>query len=230
VIGPEFGGAEDHCLTLVRTWAEAVLRQVERVRAVRRNFHAEDRDMMTEDWTPENIALQRSWRSLWAEQHTLVWAAFQLEQWTRRLAEVRGQQPPEQYRLLADLRHSLEHLAEANLADALALVPHDVSPKKKMKWSLSRLPNGCLVLGVGGRRVFELIEPDTLRDRALAVLRELDAEVDADMEALAQDYLEMEAAARREDAALRRVEAAALRHAKLEALRHADGIVFDAFE
>jgi hypothetical protein len=189
VIGPDIGGTEDHCLTFVRKWAEAVLRQVERVRTARRKFHEEvvDRDeWQPEEWSPLDVEPKMSWRSLWAEQHILVWAAHQLEEWACRLAEVRGQQPPQRDRLLTDLRNSLEHLAESEIDDYSAVA----SPKKG--WSLQRLPKGRLGIAVGGDRVFELIDPKILEERAVAVVRMIDAELDALEDAAVSCYLGME--------------------------------------
>ena len=36
--------SEDYCQFFVRIWAEAVLRQVDRVRAMRKRFHVDDRN------------------------------------------------------------------------------------------------------------------------------------------------------------------------------------------
>jgi hypothetical protein len=151
---------------------------------------------------PTEDDLAKDWRSLWAEEHMLVWAAHQLEEWSRRLATVRAEEPPERDQLLADLRNTLEHLHEVEFEDSCAVVPPDASPRKH--WSLRRLPHGRLVIGSGGRRVFDLIEPETVEERALAVVRKIDAEMDELIEAAGEHYMEMLADEERERRALER--------------------------
>jgi len=59
-------------------------------------------------------------------------------------------------------------------------------------------------MDVGGHRVFQLIEPRTLENRAVAVVRMLDAELAALDAAVVSCYLEMEAEDRAEAEAFRR--------------------------
>jgi hypothetical protein len=64
------------------------------------------------------------------------------------------------------------------------------------------------VIGAGGHRAFGLIEPETLEERALAVVRKVEAELNAEMEELidaaGERYMEMRAEAERERRALGR--------------------------
>ena len=50
----------------------------------------------------------------WAEEHTLIWAAHQLEQWSQRLAKERGEEPPQPDELLAKVRNAVEHVDDAD--------------------------------------------------------------------------------------------------------------------
>jgi hypothetical protein len=75
----------DDSLVFVRTWAEAVVRQLDRVREIVERDETDDRNYeRMEDWSPTEEELQANFRVRWAEEHILVWAAYQLERWTRR--------------------------------------------------------------------------------------------------------------------------------------------------
>ncbi len=67
-----------------------------------------------EEWSPTGEDIERNFRVRWTEEHTLVWGAHQLEQWTRRLAIERGEDAPDPDAVLATVRNALEHLNEAN--------------------------------------------------------------------------------------------------------------------
>src|SRR5689334_9457198 len=100
-------------VTFVRAWSESVLRQIERVKAVRREYAPISRQLDRE-WD-DSLAEELSviWRRNWAEEHALVWSMYQLDRWMRRLAQERGEEPPPENQLLRDLRNALEHLDEA---------------------------------------------------------------------------------------------------------------------
>jgi hypothetical protein len=90
-------GYGDDVLFFVWTWAEAVIRQLDRVRTTQQkwadDFRAADR---MEEWGPIDDVLERNFRIRWTEEHTLIWAVHQLVQWSRRLAVERGEDPAQQ--------------------------------------------------------------------------------------------------------------------------------------
>lgn len=146
--------------------------QVERVRQIRRKTDADDRAFeYMEDWSPTQLDLEKNFRAQWAEEQTLVWAAHQVERWTRRLAQERGVQPPPRDQVLADLRNTLEHLDEAEFEDNHAV------PGDKGNRSLRALPNARLAIETGDRRAFGLIDVDELERRALAVVGAVEDEL-----------------------------------------------------
>jgi hypothetical protein len=106
--------AEHHCRAFVQTWAEAVVRQVKHVRQMRDKAARDGRvyERMGPELGPDELDLARNTRQLWADEQALVWAAHQLERWTRRLSLERGQEPAPRDKVLADLRNALEHLDE----------------------------------------------------------------------------------------------------------------------
>lgn len=119
------GGSDEHlCRRFVRMWAEAVLRQVERVRELRVKAAKDGRSYERMDGGPTTERLDANSRALWTEEHSLVWTAYQLERWVKRLAEVRFDEPPEMDRVLQTLRHALEHLDAAEF-DGSGAVPDD---------------------------------------------------------------------------------------------------------
>lgn len=178
--------AESYSSTFVRTWAEAVLREVKRVRKIRKKDARDSRnhDRM-EDWSPTQEDLQRNFRSVWAEEHTLVWAAHQLEQWSQRLARERGQEPPEADPVLKQVRDALEHLDDAEFEGFYAVpgeAPSENASKRKTKRdpnrSLRALPGSRLGIAVGGELAFGFINAKELEDRALAVVRAIEDELE----------------------------------------------------
>lgn len=56
-------------------WAEAVVRQVKRVREVRRKAHSLGRsyERMDGEWSADALDLARCFREQWAEEQALVW-------------------------------------------------------------------------------------------------------------------------------------------------------------
>jgi hypothetical protein len=169
---------EDSCLSFVQTWGEAVIRQIGRVRTERKRFDEVDRayDRM-EEWSPTEFDLQRSWRALWAEEHTLILAAYQLERWTRRLAHERRQDPPAEDVVLASVRNVLEHLDEVEFEGVYA-----VPGQKRSNPSLRKLPDGRLAIALGAHKVFGLIAPEQLERRALAIVHKIQDELEAGYE------------------------------------------------
>ena len=108
-------------------------------------------------------------RWLWVAQHQVVWSAHQLESWSRRLAVERGDAPSPRDQVLADLRNALEHLDEAVFEDEA----HCAAGPDRRNRSLHALPRGELFLGPdlhGGSKLFGLIDPADLDQRALAVI------------------------------------------------------------
>jgi hypothetical protein len=168
----------DDVLFFVQTWAEAVIRQLDRVRELREEGavlfrQAERADMEVLDLIEEDS--QRNSRVQWAEEHMLIWAAHQLEQWNCRLAVERGEEPPEPDEFLARVRNALEHLDEADFEEGQA-VPGPLGSNR----SLRSLPGGgglWLALGFGDSPLAGLISPTDLEKRALAVVQRIEAEL-----------------------------------------------------
>ena len=119
---------------------------------------------------PDELDLARNARQQWADEQALVWAAHQLERWSRRLAMERGEDPMPRDKVLADLRNALEHLDEADF-DGGAAVPGEGSR------SLAALPGARLSIRLGGRLAFGLIEVDELERRALALVDAVEEEL-----------------------------------------------------
>ena len=175
--------AEETCQSFVQMWAEAVVRQVKRVREVRRKAHSLGRsyERMDGEWSADALDLARCFREQWAEEQALVWAAHQVERWARRLAEERGEEPPPRDQVLANLRNALEHLDEAEFEGHHA-VPGDGSR------SLKELPGSQLRIATGNGLAFGLIDVSELENRALGVVRAVEDEL---MEEAASWWVEM---------------------------------------
>jgi hypothetical protein len=169
--------SEEQSLMLVQAWAERVLRQVEQVRVLRKRNAQDGRNYeRMEDWSPTQFDLDRNFRELWTAEHTMVWAAHQLERWSRRLAVERGQEPREYDQLLADVRNALEHLDEAEFTKDYA-VPGD----RKSNRSLRKLPDGRLPIDGGYGLAFGLIDREVLEQRALAMVCMVEDELHQEM-------------------------------------------------
>jgi hypothetical protein len=164
--------AEQYCRKFVQTWAEAVARQVKHVRQMRDKAARQGRayEAMGPELGPDELDLARNARQLWADEQALVWAAHQLERWTRRLALERDEEPRPRDKVLADLRNALEHLDEADF-DGGAAIPGEGSR------SLAALPGGRLSLRSGGGLAFGLIEVGDLERRALALVDAVEEEL-----------------------------------------------------
>ncbi|MEU2135304.1 hypothetical protein [Streptomyces sp. NPDC018352] len=190
--------AELTAKSMVQIWAEAVVRQAARARAIRKKDDTDFRNYERgEDGSSalEN-ELGSSWRTRWAEEHTLVWSAHQLEQWTIRLADVRGEDPPAVNENLKNVRNALEHLNEMDLTETTASAP---SPRRKNdprgRSLREHFPNETLVLGLGGQTLFQLLDPEALDKSAVEILRKVREDLDVDrlrqQEADASAYVDM---------------------------------------
>lgn len=188
---------ENLCKTFVQTWAEAVIRQVRRVRELRARAAKDGRNFeRLENWSPTSEDLAQNFRAQWAEEQTLVWAAYQLERWARRLAEERKQEPPESDEVLANLRNALEHLDEAEFSNQAELITgatggwvysygRSAVPGKKTNRSLRALPSSKISIATpeGARSpAFGLIDVEELERRAKAYVRRIEDELMAEAE------------------------------------------------
>ncbi|WP_369133603.1 hypothetical protein [Modestobacter sp. I12A-02662] len=161
-----FDGAEMTAVTLVDAWAGEVRRLVPEVHELREwyvqgqmRFDEGDEETLTEH------QLYVGWIRLWAAQHHLVWAAYQLERWVARLARERGTTAPAIDPVLADLRHALEHLDEAVLDDGGFMTPGERSR------SLRRLPGARLQIDTShSLAFFDVIDAEDLERRALSIM------------------------------------------------------------
>ncbi|MEY2226861.1 hypothetical protein [Streptomyces sp. BF23-19] len=174
-VEPE-AGAVEVAQHMVQVWAEAVIRQAERAQTIRKKDAIDNRNYeRNEDWSPDEEQLAADYRVWWAEEHMLVWAAYQLEQWRGRLAKERGETAPPENRDLKLVRDALEHLSEARLEDFAAMPP---SEKGFQGRALREFPNRMLSLSLGGRTLFELLDPHRVYEEALKVVKSIEAELD----------------------------------------------------
>jgi hypothetical protein len=196
---------EDLCESFVQMWAEAVIRQVQRVHELRARAARDGRNFeRNEDWSPTLDDLAAISRAQWTEEQTLVWAAHQLERWAKRLAEERGEDPPEADEVLTNLRNALEHLDEAEFTNARVPTPGAVGgwgyslgasavPQQGGKnWSLKALPSSGLNISTSegiGSPAFGLIEVGELARRAKAYVQKIEDELMAEAESW---WIEME--------------------------------------
>ena len=158
--------ADNVFVTMVHAWSEFVLRQVGRVRDVGRESARLSRQLDRE-WDRDLDEVARGvWRQRWTEEHALVWAAYQLDQWARRLAKERGEEMPEEDVLLRNARNAVEHLDEALFDEEHIAEPGDVLKKNR---SLRDLPGGRLTIATGGKLFdnLELGELETFARRHL---------------------------------------------------------------
>ena len=165
-----------------RSWAEALLQRVRDVRQVR----AEDAEIVRaydqlDEWAPSADQLAYVFRKVWAAEHTMVWTAFQLERWTRRLAQERGLPEPTEDPVLKLARDALEHLDDASFVDGEAVAdPFDKRKGRSLR-ALGRLP-----IQVSAHLVIGQVDPDDLERRAMALVRS----IENDMEQQIRDYLD----------------------------------------
>jgi hypothetical protein len=176
--------SEETCRSFVQMWAEAVVRQVKRVREVRKKARSLGRsyERMDGEASADVLDLAKCSREQWTEEQALVWAAHQVERWARRLAEERGDEPPPRDQVLANLRNALEHLDEAEFEGHHA-VPGDGSR------SLRQLPGSRLRIATADAGLaFGLIDVSELENRALGVVRAVEDDL---MEEAADWWAEM---------------------------------------
>ncbi|MFF8696742.1 hypothetical protein ACF08W_31465 [Streptomyces sp. NPDC015144] len=173
--------AELAAKTMVQIWAEAVVRQAAVARANRKKDDAAFRNYERgETWSPDfEDELGATWRTRWASEHILVWSAHQLERWAIRLADLQGTEQPEENKKLKAVRDALEHLDEADLTETTATAP---TPQRKNdpkgRALRNDFPNESMSLGLGGRKLFDLLDPEELDKTALKILRQIRKEVD----------------------------------------------------
>jgi hypothetical protein len=178
---------DEDALFFVRTWAEAVIRQLERVRDLREMSDADfiAREKSEPEWQAvAEEELSHSFRLRWVEEHMLIWASHQLEKWNERLAHG-GRQPPQRDPVLADLRNALEHLDEATFVEGLALPGGRGSNR-----SLRRLPGASLGIALGNDSIGEFISHAELEKRALAVVKQVEDELEGEIQAQIEAALE----------------------------------------
>ncbi|MFD9000872.1 hypothetical protein ACFV0T_07865 [Streptomyces sp. NPDC059582] len=179
--------AEEIAKHFVQVWAEAVMRQAERTRAIRKKAVLDSRNYdRNEDWSPNEHQLAANYRVWWAEEHTLVWSAYQLQQWRRRLAEERGEPAPSENQNLKLARDALEHLNEARLDEDAATPPSAKGPQGR---ALRDFPDKMLSLSLGGRTLFEILDPHQLDKEALKVVKSIEDELDARAQAAYEELL-----------------------------------------
>jgi hypothetical protein len=194
-------GADDDeqlCQTFVQMWAEAVMRQVQRVNELRAKAARDGRNYeRLEEWSPTLDDLAANSRAQWTEEQTLVWAAHQLEKWAERLAAERFEAPPATDEVLANLRSALEHPYDADFTNEVQPMPGTmggwvysmagsaVPGEGKKNRALRALPSSRLdistVEGVG-LPAFGLIDVDELERRATAYVRKIEDALMADAE------------------------------------------------
>lgn len=168
----------EHALDFVRTWAEAVLRQVTEIEAIRRREDGLDR-MLGEDGVTVDLLAEVN-REQWAAEHTLLWAAFQLERWRDRLDKARGHEPREADRKLRLARNGLEHLDDADFIAGRAVAPPQPEGRRDPYWSLRELGGIDLSLRSDTVCGIDGIDGAELRARALDVVRSVENDLAED--------------------------------------------------
>ncbi|MFJ6781193.1 hypothetical protein [Streptomyces yangpuensis] len=170
------GGAAEVAQLMVQVWAEAVIRQAERAQAIRKKAAIDDRNYeRNEDWSPDEHQLDTNYRLHWAEEHMLVWSAYQLEQWRGRLAKERGEVAAPENQDLKLVRDALEHLSEAHFEGFAAMSPAEKGFQGR---ALRQFPNKMLTMALGGRTLFELLDPYRVHEEALKVVKSIEDELD----------------------------------------------------
>ncbi|WP_433916923.1 hypothetical protein [Streptomyces sp. NBC_01744] len=170
--------AEETAAHFVQVWAEAVLRQAARTREVRKRSAIDERAWERQDDWPglQTEQIEANWRTVWAEEHTLVWSAYQLERWQARLAKERGEPAPPENKPLRLARNALEHLDELHLEEFSASIPEGKTPKQAKRMAISSFPGE--VLSLDGSVADEVLDHETLDREALNVVRTIQQELD----------------------------------------------------
>ncbi|WP_327722317.1 hypothetical protein OG381_48265 [Streptomyces sp. NBC_00490] len=126
-----------------------------------------------EEWSPTEEDLARDFREQWASEHTLVWAAFQLEQWRARLQTERGVEPEVGHPLLRTVRNALEHLVDAVFVDERAESPAPTGQKGSALRQLKGLD-----IALGGEASFGHIDTAAVENAALNVVRTIERDLE----------------------------------------------------
>lgn len=188
IVSEPSNDAETQALMFVRAWAEEVVRQVERVTETRRSVGGAYRMQGEIEGIDEEFLAGR-FRELWTAEHTLLWAAYQLERWRTRLDKERDNGQREEDKELKQARNVLEHLDTADFvgdrAVAPALPPSEPGRKKPRDphWSLRKL--GGLDISLTDDGTFCGIPSAELGERALNVV----SSVERDLGEAAADHL-----------------------------------------
>lgn len=174
--------SEEQARFFVQTWAEAVLRQAARARTIRHTAEQDSRDYdQMEDWSPPLYLLVENFRTQWAEEHQLLWAAHQLERWDARLRRERGQEPRPQDAFLKTVRDALEHLDEVDFEDGQAVAPPAPTKRaERIGRAVRDLPGGVLDLGLGPGSLVGGISAQAIEARALEAVRAVEGELAAE--------------------------------------------------
>lgn len=164
--------AKSQALKFVWTWAEEVFRQVERVETTRGGMQSAQR-MYGDEPGIDAVYLEGLFRELWAAEHTLLWAAYQLERWRKRLDRERGDTERQYDKELQAARNVLEHLDAADFTGGRAVAPsREPSQKRDPHWSLRK--RGGLDLSIADDGAFCGIPSAELRKRALDVVQSVE--------------------------------------------------------
>lgn len=160
--------------TLVRAWAEEVIRRVEEFYAARdEHWHLLEIEAHDEDWTPDDEEISGAFRRHWVASHQVIWSSYQLNRWIERYYQSRDEEAPTSHNHLKDLRDALEHLDEAVWLNGYTLGPPPES--RRAGRGLRSLPGKSLIFGLGfDGQLFGLIDADSLHRRAMEIINEVD--------------------------------------------------------
>lgn len=167
--------------SFVERWAAGTVVQCDRlVAAVEEARKTDWQHERGEDWSPPWDDVVTAYDRAWVEGHLLVVAGHQLQTWTERWHRQRESAAvPVAVAGLTHLRHSLEHLDQALLADSAARPDPEQS---RRRWALEQLPDGELPLFPRMQRrgapvsAFGLIDVQALRTHAEQVAGDIDSE------------------------------------------------------
>jgi hypothetical protein len=170
---------EEQSLNFVRIWADEVIRQAERVEETRQKVRASYR-MQGDEPGIDEYYLEGVCREHWAAEHTLLWAAYQLERWRKRLDRERKVKEREYDKKLQEARNVLEHLESAQFVGGRAVAPpwepSTKNPKAQDPYrSLRKL--GGLDLGIVDNGTFCGIPSADLRARAMDIVSSVEADL-----------------------------------------------------
>ncbi|MFI9183992.1 hypothetical protein ACIGXG_17390 [Streptomyces goshikiensis] len=173
--------AESQALMFVRLWAEEVIRQTGRVQEIRERVRGYHR-MHGDGPGIDSHFLEEAFREQWAAEHTLLWAAYQLERWRKRLDRERGETERKYDAKLLGARNVLEHLDSADFRDGKAVAPPwspPAQPKKRKPQDPYRSLRALdgLYIGTSDDGSFCGIASSELSDRALDVVKSVEADL-----------------------------------------------------